>query len=194
MSEMQLFSEWFLQKNCNYELSRTESEKLQKTFTYLLNTALQQSRVTVHRDYHSRNLMARSNLPHGVIDFQDAVVGPVTYDLVSLLKDCYIKMDNNLRSDLIKYYRDLAMQESLLSADDINNFERYFDLMGVQRHLKAIGIFSRLYHRDGKQAYLSDIPRTASYITELENKYPELGDLVDLLNKVLPGLSLDGKH
>jgi hypothetical protein len=144
--------------------------------------------VWVHRDYHSRNLMVtRLNNP-GILDFQDAVLGPVTYDLVSLLRDCYISWPRERVEDWVKGYHELALQSGIPAGEDDAGFLRWFDLMGVQRHLKASGIFARLNHRDGKSGYLADIPRTLGYVHEVSTRYPELQPLQALLRELkLPG-------
>ncbi len=186
-AEMELFREWLLQKKLGVQLSDAEHEILDKVFDMLTDNALQQPVVCVHRDYHSRNLMvtpAGSDWPTpGILDFQDAVAGPVTYDLVSLIKDCYIKWPREQVVDWAKGYAQLCVQSGLLRPEQEDDFLRWFDLMGVQRHLKAAGIFARLSIRDGKHGYLDDIPRTLSYITELADEYEELQGLVDIINR-----------
>jgi N-acetylmuramate 1-kinase len=154
----------------------------------LARSALAQPRVWVHRDYHSRNLMVtRLNNP-GILDFQDAVLGPVTYDLVSLLRDCYISWPRERVEDWVKGYHELALQSGIPVSEDDAGFLCWFDLMGVQRHLKASGIFARLNHRDGKPGYLADIPRTLGYVHEVSARYPELQPLQALLRELkLPG-------
>jgi len=157
---------------------------LDQAFSLLADNALQQPRVCVHRDYHSRNLMVTDQHNPGILDFQDAVFGPVTYDLVSLLRDCYIAWPREQVEDWALGFHELAMQSGILNRDlhdDEKQFLRWFDLMGVQRHLKAIGIFARLNHRDGKPSYLRDIPRTMSYVEEVAGRYEELGQLRDYI-------------
>jgi hypothetical protein len=192
LNEMQLFVDWYLAKQCNYVLSRSELPEMQRVFKFLADTANAQQKVNVHRDFHSRNLMYRTDRSLGVIDFQDAVYGPVSYDLVSLLKDCYFKHAENEREALIDYYLGSANSNIQLAKINRADFIRDFDLMGVQRHLKAIGIFSRLYHRDGKADYLKDIPRTASYIQDLDGLYPELDILQQILSESLELKNSDG--
>jgi len=181
LQEMELFRHWLLQEHIGLDLTVETQTMLDEVFKFLANEALSQPRVFVHRDYHSRNLMINGmgGANPGVLDFQDAVEGPFTYDLVSLLKDCYVKWPaqqvrdwaNNFFAEITKEYPDI----------DATQFMRWFDLMGVQRYLKASGIFARLYHRDGKTGYLADIPRTLSYIVDLHDQYPELQDLVELI-------------
>ncbi len=184
--ELNLFSDWFLNQQCNLTLSAAEQAMLAKSNELLIASALQQTQVCVHRDYHSRNLMHISIDNPGIIDFQDAVIGPITYDAVSLLRDCYINWsDAQVESSLKPYYQNL-IQAQLITCD-YPQFKRDFDLMGMQRHLKAIGIFSRLNIRDGKNGYLKDIPRTLNYVITISANYPELRDFHHfLVNKVLP--------
>lgn len=187
LREMQLFRDWLLEKHLGIMLNPGEQAALAELLAWLKDAALSQPQVFVHRDFHSRNLLVTEPNP-GIIDYQDAVLGPCTYDLVSLLKDCYIKWPREKIASWLQVFHDgfSVDRGSLPAAED---FKRSFDLMGVQRHLKASGIFARLYHRDGKSAYLKDIPRTLSYILDLQADYPELDGLVNLLStRVLPGL------
>ncbi len=172
--EMQLFTDWFLLKHKQVTLSIYQQKLIKNTFAFLTASALSQPRVCVHRDYHSRNLMVTRERNPGVLDFQDAVMGPVTYDLVSLLRDCYIAWPAEKVEQWLKYFHALALDKGVLSPIDYAQFEVWFDLMGMQRHLKAIGIFSRLNYRDGKPGYLNDIPLTLSYVVMVCEKYPEL--------------------
>jgi aminoglycoside/choline kinase family phosphotransferase len=150
---------------------------LDTAFAFLRESALAQPEVTVHRDYHSRNLLIRKGiLPPGVIDFQDAVRGPVTYDLVSLLKDCYIRWPEQQLTHWIEYYRTTSLEAGLHHADP-DTFRQWLELMGMQRHFKAAGIFARLAIRDGKQSYLADIPRTVHYLVEASGRQPALRHL-----------------
>jgi len=188
MREMELFREWLLGQQLGVELSAVEHHMLDRTFELLADSALEQPRVCVHRDYHSRNLMVTTHNP-GILDFQDAVLGPVTYDLVSLLRDCYIRWPQAQVENWVLGYYELAVQSGVLREEHEDRFLRWFDLMGVQRHLKASGIFARLNQRDGKPGYLKDIPRTLGYITQLTPAYPELSDLGKILQeRVLPRL------
>ncbi|MDH5728008.1 MAG: phosphotransferase [Gammaproteobacteria bacterium] len=186
MREMKLFPEWFLGQHLQVQLSTQETEQLQSVFEALAQSALAQPQVWVHRDYHSRNLMLVEKNNPGVLDFQDAVVGAVTYDLVSLLRDCYIAWPIEQVEQWVKQYRQ-RLSDAGWSLGDDKRFLRDFDLMGVQRHLKAIGIFARLNHRDGKTGYLADIPRTLTYVQTVCEKYSELKFLNSLISeKVLP--------
>jgi len=180
--ELSLFHDWLCQKHLDLEFSDADEMCWQQLCELLVNTALDQPQVFVHRDYHSRNLMVTKHNNPGILDFQDAVEGPLTYDLVSLLKDCYVKWPRQQVIDWVhSFYKgiDASMQQRV----DENQFMRYFELMGVQRHLKAAGIFARLNHRDGKPGYMHDVPLTLSYIIELESRYEELAFLVQLINE-----------
>ena len=175
--EMELFREWFLGRLLGLELRDDEHRVLDHAFALLANNALEQPRVWVHRDYHSRNLMVTDAFNPGVLDFQDAVIGAVTYDLVSLLRDCYIAWPREQVERWVLDYRARLRALGMQGLDDAEQFLRWFDLMGVQRHLKATGIFARLNLRDGKAGYLPDIPRTLGYVLEVAGRYPELSDL-----------------
>lgn len=188
--ELGLFREWFLTSLPGFVLSPEESVVLACVEDRLVASALEQPRVCVHRDYHSRNLMLTEAGNPGILDFQDAVVGPVTYDLVSLLRDCYIAWPAERVTHWASGYFHLARQSGVLREDDPGRFLRWLDLMGVQRHLKACGIFARLHRRDGKPHYLADIPRTLGYVREVSGRYPELDGLSRLLDtRVLPSLN-----
>ena len=181
--EILLFVDWFLIKKLSYELTESEKEQFDICISFLVDNAREQPQVLVHRDYHSRNLMYLSSRNPGVLDFQDAVIGPITYDLVSLLRDCYIILSSDLVELLFdKFYENL--NEKIRNRYSKNRFKRFFDLMGIQRHLKAIGIFSRLNCRDGKQNYLKDIPRTLNYIYHVSENYKELNFLRELIANI----------
>jgi N-acetylmuramate 1-kinase len=168
--ELQLFSEWFAGERLAIELPEPLWRQVRQT---LIDSALSQPITCVHRDFHSRNLMTVAHNNPGVIDFQDAVFGPVTYDLVSLLRDCYIAWpEDRVIGWLTRYYE--RLYDAGIVVCSLDQFKRWFDLMGMQRHLKAIGIFSRLDLRDGKPGYLKDIPRTLNYVSEQCARYPEL--------------------
>jgi hypothetical protein len=187
MRELGLFREWLLERQLGMSLSAADEEMLGATCEFLARSALEQPRVCVHRDYHSRNLLVTDSPSPGILDFQDAVVGPVTYDLVSLLRDCYIAWPRNQVEDWARGYYELAVQSGVLRVEHESPFLRWFDLMGVQRHLKASGIFARLNQRDGKPAYLRDIPRTLNYIVQVADGYPELASLGRMIeNDALP--------
>ena len=184
--EMELFGDWYLGRHLGLALSGAQQSALDRAFELLAAAALEQPRVAVHRDYHSRNLLVTAARNPGILDFQDAVHGPVTYDLVSLLRDCYIAWPRARVEGWVAAYRVRAARAGVPVGDDAARFMRWFDLMGVQRHLKATGIFARLNHRDGKPNYLGDIPRTLGYVRDVAARYPELAGLADLLNQVSP--------
>lgn len=186
--ELSLFHDWLCVEHLGIEWTAEDEKSWRDVCSLLIGNALDQPQVFVHRDYHSRNLMLTSENNPGILDFQDAVEGAFTYDLVSLLKDCYICWPaNRVRAWAKMFYENLA--PDLKSQVDITHFMRYFELMGVQRQLKAAGIFARLNHRDGKPGYLADVPRTLSYIVEIGPEYDELGFLADFIaNRCLPRL------
>ena len=177
--ELGIFTEWFIDQHLDLEIP---AELWQNVCTILIQSALEQPKTIVHRDFHSRNLMVLSDNELGILDFQDAVIGAITYDLVSLLRDCYIALPIEQVQQHLKYYH------ARLNLDvDYPQFQRWFDLMGMQRHLKAIGIFSRLNYRDDKPNYLNDIPRTLNYVIEQTAHYPEFAEFHHYLtNNVLP--------
>ena len=178
--EMGLFRDWYLQRHLGLQLTASEQQVLDQTYTRLVQMALEQPRVAVHRDYHSRNLMVCGHNP-GILDFQDAVYGPLSYDLVSLLRDCYIVWPREQVEGWVMGYHQLALDHGILREPQQERFMQWFDWMGVQRHLKACGIFARLHHRDGKPGYLGDIPRTLGYVAQVAKAYPELGEFARLL-------------
>jgi len=183
-TEMALFTDWYLARHHGVDLNDAQKAMIESTYAKLSESALEQPKVFVHRDYHSRNLMLVDENNPGILDFQDAVWGPVTYDLVSLLRDCYVAWPRQrVESWLQDYYKRLA-GDSLFEGVTPAQFLRWFDLMGIQRHLKAAGIFARLNYRDGKPGYLNDIPRTLAYVFTVAEDYQELKPFVDLLNEL----------
>lgn len=191
LREMTLFRDWFVQQHLALQLLPAQSAGLEQTFEMLAQSALQQPAVCVHRDYHSRNLMVTDSNNPGILDFQDAVIGPITYDLASLLRDCYIAWPPDQVYAWVKAYRLRLLKAGILPEDNEAQFLRWFDWMGIQRHLKAIGIFARLNIRDGKPGYLKDIPRTLGYVVAVSRRYPELQALYDLLREtIVPRLSV----
>ena len=187
--EMALFPEWLLARHLGIALDDGERSMLDGAFEQLVVNALQQPVVCVHRDYHSRNLMCVERDNPGVIDFQDAVAGPVTYDLVSLLRDCYVRWPPQRVDAWVADYHRRAFAAGVVKEADPARFLEWFDLMGVQRHLKAAGIFARLLHRDGKPGYLADIPRTLGYIVEVGQRRPAVRRLAEFVaGRVLPAL------
>ncbi len=161
--EMELFKEWFLEKLLGIELTPNQFGLWQMTVDALVKSALEQAQVFVHRDFHSRNLMKIDDRNPGILDFQDAMKGPVTYDLVSLLRDCYVDWPEPQVDQWVLDFHDFAVLDHLQGIT-ASKFMRWFNLMGVQRHLKAIGIFARLSLRDGKDQFIADIPRTLNYL------------------------------
>jgi len=181
-NEMGLFQEWFIKKHLAITLDQQQQHCLKNVMECLTENALQQPQVFVHRDYHSRNLMQTTVNNPGVIDFQDAVAGAVTYDLASLFKDCYISWPRAQIEDWLSYYFNKAKENNILdSVCQFEDFIQWFDLMSVQRHLKVLGIFSRLNIRDNKSAYLNDLPLTFQYIADSCERYPLLNPLKTLL-------------
>ena len=183
LREMQLFSEWLLGEHLGLALDAGEQGMLQTAFEHLIENALAQPVVCVHRDFHSRNLMLVDEDNPGVIDFQDAVAGPISYDLVSLLRDCYVRWPPEQVDRWVFDYYHAARSAALLEATDEPTFREWFDLMGVQRHLKAAGIFARLNHRDGKPGYLADIPRTLGYIVDVGRRLPSMRGLGEFVRR-----------
>jgi len=181
--EMQLFPDWYVARHLQVDLSSEQQQSLQATFDLLNRNILEQPQVYVHRDYHSRNLMVCESNP-GILDFQDAVFGAITYDLVSLLKDAYVKWEEEQILDYAVRYWQAAKKAGLPVAEDFADFYRDFEWMGVQRHLKVLGIFARLYHRDGKDGYLKDMPLVMHYLYTACTRYRELRPLVKLLDQL----------
>jgi aminoglycoside/choline kinase family phosphotransferase len=187
--EMALCPEWFCARHLRLEADAGDAELLATTFDFLVREALAQPVVFVHRDYHSRNLMVFPGDNPGILDFQDAVHGPLTYDLVSLLRDCYVAWPQSQVVAWALGFRAQARREGVDCGPDDAQFLRWFDLMGVQRHLKASGIFARLWHRDGKPGYLPDVPRTLGYIAAACGRHPDLAELGTLVSgRVLPAM------
>ena len=180
LSEMELFRDWFLQKHLGLELTADEHRLLDKTFEYLVRSAQEQPQVFVHRDFHSRNIMQCDGDKPGIIDFQDAVRGPLTYDLLSLLRDCYIQWTPQQVEYWIDYY--LERTPAVLEK---TQFIQWFDWMGLQRHIKVAGIFCRLNYRDGKAGYLKDIPLTLTYILQQAENYPDMSEFHQWLKDIV---------
>jgi N-acetylmuramate 1-kinase len=180
--ELELFREWYIIRHLKITLINSEHEILDSIFRLLEDSALAQPRVYVHRDYMPRNLMLSTPNP-GVLDFQDAVYGPITYDVVSLFKDAFLSWGQQQVDTWRKQYWFLA-QQARLDVQASPEFERAFDWMGLQRHLKVLGIFARIYHRDGKSGYLEDIPRFMNYVRETGKLYREFSPLLTLLDSI----------
>jgi N-acetylmuramate 1-kinase len=183
LRELALMPEWFCGRHLAIELDREAHEILTHSFELLIREALAQPRVFVHRDYHSRNLMVLESRNPGVLDFQDALCGPIGYDLVSLLKDCYIAWPRARVLAWVRAYRARLIARGYSAAGSDSELTRWFDLAGVQRHIKILGIFARLYHRDGKPGYLLDLPLTLRYVLEACAAYPELAELGRFLER-----------
>lgn len=177
--EMDLMQEWYLEKLLNKPLTRQEQNLISTTLDSISKVVLEQPQgVFVHRDFHSRNIMLRDDKELGIIDYQDAMNGAITYDLVSLLKDCYIAYDRDTIKKLVLEFRD----KKAISVDDTTMI-KWFDFMGLQRHIKVLGIFSRLYLRDSKDGYLKDIPLTLKYVLDTSARYDETKELGEFLNR-----------
>src|SRR5690606_4206529 len=183
--ELSLFPEWYLGRHLGVELGPAERHALEQVFDALVRSALAQPRVFVHRDYMPRNLMVCEPNP-GVLDFQDAVHGPITYDFVSLMRDAFISWDEEQVLDWTVRYWERARRAGLPVDADFGEFWRSFEWMGLQRHLKVLGIFARINYRDGKAKYLADTPRFLAYARDTAKRYRELGGLVGLLAELEP--------
>ncbi len=181
MREMELMPEWFLERHLGLQISAAERGMLNRLFEALAHSALKQPATFVHRDYHSRNLLVTTDNNPGILDFQDAVSGPVTYDLVSLLKDCYIAWPApQVRTWALEYREKLLAGGFALGATE-SEFIRWFDLVGLQRHIKVLGIFARLHYRDGKRQYLNDLPRVLRYTQDAAGEYAETAEFADFI-------------
>jgi aminoglycoside/choline kinase family phosphotransferase len=175
MREMRLLDEWFAPAILGRPLAQSDLEVLEPLYQMLIDSALQQPKVCVHRDYHSRNLMCLPTGDLGIIDFQDAVVGPITYDLVSILKDCYITWPRaQVESWVSQFHQSLLKDGAIPESVTGDQFLKWFDWMGLQRHIKVLGIFCRLALRDNKSIYLGDLPIVYAYVVDVANRYPEL--------------------
>jgi aminoglycoside/choline kinase family phosphotransferase len=200
LRELMLFPEWYVGRHLGHRLDEAQQQIMMQAFERILATNLAEPRVFVHRDYHSRNLMLQENSgghdddsdAHGhppsrnpgIIDFQDAVYGPLSYDLVSLFKDAYIDWEEELTLDWLVRYWEKARRAGLPVRADFGDFHRDYEWMGVQRHLKVLGIFARLYHRDGKEGYLKDMPLVLSHLRKACDRYRELGPFLVLLDQL----------
>ena len=183
LQEMDLFHDWFLNRLLDIHLNADQLACWDRIKRELVDNAIAQPRVFVHRDYHSRNLMKLDVDNPGILDFQDAVLGPVTYDLVSLLRDCYIAWPLDQVEAMVQEFHRQAVADQRVDVD-ADQFVHWFDLMGIQRHLKAIGIFSRLKIRDGKAGFLMDIPRILEYVLEVSSRNSALNELHDLVESL----------
>jgi len=179
--ELDLFPEWYLKKHLQITLTDMQDAQIEQAFALIIKNNLAQEKVYVHRDFHSRNLMVTQIHNPGVIDFQDAVYGPITYDASSLWRDAYIAWPEERVIDWVIKYWELGRKAGLPMTDDFGQFYRDFEWMGLQRHLKVLGIFARLFHRDGKDGYLNDIPLVLEYAIATANRYIELKPLARIL-------------
>ncbi len=182
--ELELFPEWYLDRHLGLKLNSQQQQDLAKIFELILENNLSQAKVIVHRDFHSRNLMVTSENNPGILDFQDAVYGPITYDLASLYRDAYIEWEEPEQMDWLIRYWDKARKAGLPVSSEFGDFYRDYEWMGLQRHLKVLGIFARLYHRDGKDGYLKDMPLVFKYVRKVAERYIALKPLVLLLDHI----------
>jgi hypothetical protein len=183
--EMQLLPDWFLAKHLQLPVGAAEASLLDQLFGFLVQAALAQPTTFVHRDFHSRNLLVTAEASPGIIDFQDAVRGPVTYDLVSLLKDCYVAWPAPKVRAWALQYREMLLAAGFDIGGDARDFLRWFDLAGLQRHIKVLGIFCRLFYRDGKSQYLHDLPRVLDYVQATAAAYPETAAFSQFVETVI---------
>jgi aminoglycoside/choline kinase family phosphotransferase len=196
VDEMELMPAWFLERHLDHPVSSGEQDVIATAFSALADAAAEQPRAFVHRDFHSRNLLIAEHqgadadshmlVNPAIVDFQDAVVGPITYDLVSLLRDCYIEWDPKRVAGWVEAYR-IRLRAAHLLGPEVGEAQmaRWFDLIGLQRHIKVLGIFCRLWYRDGKVQYLKDLPLVWRYTISVAQRYPETGELADLLERAL---------
>jgi aminoglycoside/choline kinase family phosphotransferase len=184
ITEMELLPEWLLKRHFGYETSCDEWDIVEAAFTFLVHGALEQPRAFVYRDFHSRNLLIVEHDSPGIVDFQDAVTGPITYDLVSLLRDCYIEWPHERVEGWMEAQRIRLRHAHLIGPEvDSARFRRWFDLIGLQRHIKVLGLFCRLWYRDGKAQYLGDLPLVWRYTLDVAKRYEELADFAALLER-----------
>jgi N-acetylmuramate 1-kinase len=181
MREMELMPEWFLRRHLGLSLDAQEQSMLHAIFESLFQAAASQPATFVHRDYHSRNLLVTPEDNPGILDFQDAVWGPVTYDLASLLKDCYIAWPPSRVHAWVLEYREKLLEAGFSLSASASEFMRWFDLVGLQRHIKVLGIFARLFYRDGKSQYLKDLPRVLNYVRDTASSYAQIAPFADFL-------------
>ena len=186
LNEMSLFEDWYLNKYKKIILNSSEKNDLSKIFNMIIRSNVNQQRCFVHRDFHCRNLMLiDGEIGPGIIDFQDAVNGPILYDLVSLLKDAYFELEEDFILDMVIRYWEAMIKARLITKNEFADFFKSFEWMGVQRHLKILGIFARLYFRDNKDQYLNNLPLVEKYLKDTTQRYQELFPLRDILNKAI---------
>ena len=185
-NEMSLFEDWYLNKYKKIILNSSEKNDLSKIFNMIIKSNVNQQQCFVHRDFHCRNLMLiDGEVRPGIIDFQDAVNGPISYDLVSLLKDAYFELKEDFILDMVIRYWEAMINARLITKNEFAEFFKSFEWMGVQRHLKILGIFARLYFRDNKDQYLNNLPLVEKYLKDTTQRYQELFPLRDILNKAI---------
>jgi len=186
LNEMSLFEDWYLNKYKKIILNSSEKNDLSKIFNMIIKSNVNQQQCFVHRDFHCRNLMLiDGKVEPGIIDFQDAVNGPISYDLVSLLKDAYFELKEDFILDMVIRYWEAMINARLIKKNEFAEFFKSFEWMGVQRHLKILGIFARLYFRDNKDQYLNNLPLVEKYLKDTTQRYQELFPLRDILNKAI---------
>ena len=182
LAEMELLPTWFLSRHLGFSPSADDLDVIAQAFAALVASAQSQPQAFVHRDYHSRNLLIADDNNPAIIDFQGAMLGPIAYDLASLLRDCYIAWPIERVDAWVEGYRQGLAAAELVDVDGAH-FRRWFDLIGLQRHIKVLGLFCRLNYRDGKHSYLDDLPRVYDYVIDVAGRYPELADFVALLQR-----------
>jgi len=184
--EMELLPEWFLQRHLGCSPDCDDWDIIEAAFRLIADAADEQPRLFMHRDYHSRNLLVAGHNTPAIIDFQGAMLGPIAYDLASLLRDCYIAWPLGRVDAWVEGYRQRLFAAGLVDVDGAH-FRRWFDLIGLQRHIKVLGIFCRLYYRDGKPGYLADLPRVLDYVIAVARLYPDLTAFASLLERAVAG-------
>ena len=182
--EITLFPDWYLDRHCNAVLSDDEKNSLERVYATLIESALAQPTVLVHRDYMPRNLMVTTARNPGVLDFQDAVIGPITYDVASLMRDAFLSWEEPQVIDWVVRYWDQAKKAGLPVCADFSEFYREMEWMGLQRHLKVMGIFARINYRDGKPKYLADTPRFVAYVRHVAKRYQAFAPLLRLFDRL----------
>jgi len=187
--EMELYNDWFLRRHLGFTPSCDEWDIIEAALRFIANASDEQPRRFMHRDYHSRNLLVAVDNSPAIIDFQGAMLGPIAYDLASLLRDCYIAWPAERVDAWVEQYRRLLVDARLLHAGSAQ-FRRWFDLIGLQRHIKVLGIFCRLCYRDGKAAYLGDLPLVLRYVLEVGRRYPQLVDFCTLLQRAVGDMDI----
>ena len=187
--EMELYNDWFLRRHLGFTPSCDEWDVIEAALRFIANASDEQPRRFMHRDYHSRNLLVADMNTPAIIDFQGAMLGPISYDLASLLRDCYIAWPEERVEAWVERYRQRLAAEGVVAVDRAR-FRRWFDLIGLQRHIKVLGIFCRLCYRDGKPAYLGDLPLVLRYVLDVGRRYPQLVDFCTLLQRAVGDMEI----